>query len=256
MDVNKKRLIVGIPLTPGGVGPLGDRLDAAQRHGPLTVSFVNPAACVLADRESAYLDALHAMDIVTCDGSGMVAAARAGGLAMQRESFDDTSLAPAVFAWAENEGATVGLVGGKPGVADTARSLLSRRFPGIEWTRTFSGYANDVSQALEWHRQNQTALVIVGMGAPRQEAFLRDLAAAGWQGIGFTCGGYFDQLGQGGSYYPGWVDRLHLRFAWRLAREPRRLWRRYLLHYPVFIGRYLKLRLRGPSAHGTGGQGA
>jgi N-acetylglucosaminyldiphosphoundecaprenol N-acetyl-beta-D-mannosaminyltransferase len=36
------------------------------------------------------------------------------------------------------------------------------------------------------------------------------------------------------TYYPKWVDTANLRFAYRLIREPRRLWRRYLLEYPSF----------------------
>ena len=60
------------------------------------------------------------------------------------------------------------------------------------------------------------------------------LVEAGWRGCGFTCGGYLDQLGGGMRYYPAWVDRANLRFAYRLLREPRRLWRHYLIDYQGF----------------------
>jgi N-acetylglucosaminyldiphosphoundecaprenol N-acetyl-beta-D-mannosaminyltransferase len=80
------------------------------------------------------------------------------------------------------------------------------------------------------------------MGAPLQERFLSQLAANGWTGIGLTCGGFLDQVVQGSDYYPGWVDRLNIRFLYRLGKEPRRLWRRYLVDYQVFMRLYLKLR--------------
>jgi exopolysaccharide biosynthesis WecB/TagA/CpsF family protein len=73
------------------------------------------------------------------------------------------------------------------------------------------------------------------MGTGKQELFLQGLANRGWHGIGITCGGYLDQLSGGFNYYPAVVDRLNLRFAYRLIKEPRRLWRRYLLDYPRFV---------------------
>ena len=78
------------------------------------------------------------------------------------------------------------------------------------------------------------------MGAPRQEQFLINLKNAGWTGIGFTCGGFFDQIVDRVDYYPGWVDKMNLRFLYRLLKEPRRLWRRYLIDYQVFMKRFLK----------------
>jgi UDP-N-acetyl-D-mannosaminuronic acid transferase (WecB/TagA/CpsF family) len=67
------------------------------------------------------------------------------------------------------------------------------------------------------------------MGAPRQEAFLVALADSGWKGVGFTCGGYFDHLGEGFHYYPRLIDKFNLRWFYRIAREPRRLGYRNLI---------------------------
>lgn len=244
----RKHDVVGIPVTPGGVGSIQCLLDAAAKRGPVTVTFVNPAACMLARRHPHWTALLRQMDIVACDGSGMAAAARRAGLAQQRESFDATSLAGPVFQWAARKSVRVGLVGGRPGVASLASEYLQEAIPGLRMTKCFSGYGESVQEALRYHAESQTGLVVCGMGAPRQEQFLVDLVARGWTGIGFTCGGYFDQVRQGGeAYYPPWIDRLNLRFAYRLYREPRRLWRRYLLDYPVFIHRYL-FATRGRSA--------
>ncbi|MNN73388.1 UDP-Gal:alpha-D-GlcNAc-diphosphoundecaprenol beta-1,4-galactosyltransferase [compost metagenome] len=73
------------------------------------------------------------------------------------------------------------------------------------------------------------------MGTPRQEDFLIELQESGWLGVGFTCGGYFDQLNSadGGLYYPGFIDRYNMRWAYRIYKEPKRLWKRYFVDYPV-----------------------
>lgn len=93
----------------------------------------------------------------------------------------------------------------------------------------------DWSEKVERILELRPEIVICGMGGVAQEKFMLSLADAGWRGCGFTCGGYLDQLGAGLRYYPGWVDRTNLRWAYRLAREPRRLWRRYLVDYQSFV---------------------
>lgn len=235
--------VVGIPVSPR---PLGEPARLAEpRTAAFVVTFVNPQACALARRHPGYTDLLERFDQVSCDGAGMVAAARLAGLReVRRESFDFTSLAAPVFEWAAGQGLRTGLVGGQPGVAAAAGTRLEALFPGLALAPAFSGYGADVEAALAHHATHHTPVVVCGMGAPRQEAFLLDLIARGWSGTGFTCGGFMDQLLSAERYYPGWVDRLNLRFLYRLAREPRRLWRRYLVDYQLFCGRYLGLALR------------
>lgn len=70
------------------------------------------------------------------------------------------------------------------------------------------------------------------------------MKAQGWRGWGFTCGGFLDQLGSGLYYYPQWVDQMNLRFAYRLLKEPRRLWRRYFFEYSRFAWLVVAAKLR------------
>ena len=62
------------------------------------------------------------------------------------------------------------------------------------------------------------------------------LRAQGFSGLGFTCGGFLDQLAESQHYYPAWIDKADLRWLYRLCKEPRRLLRRYTLDYAPFIG--------------------
>jgi beta-1,4-glucosyltransferase len=71
-------------------------------------------------------------------------------------------------------------------------------------------------------------LVLVGLGAGLQERVLLEAAAGMTSGYALTCGGFLDQVLQSG-YYPSWAYPLRLNWLVRLAREPRRLWRRYTL---------------------------
>jgi exopolysaccharide biosynthesis WecB/TagA/CpsF family protein len=67
-------------------------------------------------------------------------------------------------------------------------------------------------------------LVVVGLGAPKQDFYALDVAMPGV--LVATCGGWLDQF-SGDAYYPAWAYPLRLNWLVRLAREPRRLWRRY-----------------------------
>jgi hypothetical protein len=89
-------------------------------------------------------------------------------------------------------------------------------------------------------------LIILGMGMPRQEIVALALRAALHRPCLIVCGGaILDFLGGRVPRAPRLLQGLGLEWAWRLAREPRRLFRRYVLGNPVFIGRALRLALQG-----------
>jgi len=214
-------------------------LDAVARNlaarTPYLVTFVNPSSCAVATSRPGYADRLAAFDAVLPDGSGLSLAVRLiHRIPAARISFDTTSLAPKLLGLAEQLGHTVALVGGEPGSADQAMQRLADAFPMLRLTGAFHGYG-DTELRTQQLVELDPDIVICGMGSDHQEKMLLALKSAGWTGCGFTCGGYLDQLNDGMDYYPGWIDRLNLRWAYRLAKEPRRLWRRYLLDYPPFV---------------------
>lgn len=70
-------------------------------------------------------------------------------------------------------------------------------------------------------------LVIIGLGAPLQDTYALALRTPGL--LVLTCGGWLDQFSGAESYYPAWAYPLRLNWLVRLAREPKRLWRRYTI---------------------------
>jgi len=200
------------------------------------MTFANPATAIAADRTPALRQMLNQFDRVAPDGTGMVKAiAWLHHCPCTHISFDSTSLAPPVFAMAVAQQIGVVLAGGPPGTAQAAQVAIEAQFPAISILGSFDGYG-DPDTTIQKIMALQPGIVIVGMGTVLQERFLLALASAGWRGLGFTCGGYLDQLAlKGADYYPAWVDRYNLRFAYRLIMEPGRLWRRYLLEYPKFV---------------------
>ena len=235
-----KVTLLGLPVDSAGMQFPGDLDSAAARRSAHVVTFVNPNSCYLDQNDPEYVHLLERFDRVLCDGIGLVLAARLRlRKRIPRHAFDTTSVAVPVFAWAAEKRASVVLVGSKPGVAASAASELKSHFAGLNVLATFSGYGDDPLLARGFILDHPSSLVVCGMGAPLQERFLLSLKEAGWVGLGFTCGGFLDQLCESFAYYPRWIDRLNLRFAYRLFREPGRLGKRYLRDYGVFMRRFL-----------------
>lgn len=233
---------VRVDALPPGHTPL--MLDHVQRApGPKLVTFVNPASIAVARRDPSYPDALERFDVVLPDGVGMCWAIRLlHGVQAERVSFDTTSLAPVVLQRAQQHRLTVAIVGGRPGVAERGARQLQAAFPDLSVATVLDGYGAPEPK-IEALIALAPSVVVCGMGAPVQEKFLLKLAAAGWCGVGFTCGGYLDQLANGLHYYPAWINAANLRWAYRIVREPRRLIRRYGVDYALFGARLARALL-------------
>lgn len=92
----------------------------------------------------------------------------------------------------------------------------------------------------DWNQQkaNETAVrvsafnpqvIIIGLGMPTQELLAQQLLSQGYRGVIATVGGAIDQLSGAQKNAPRWVGRFGVEWLWRLATQPKRLWRRYLI---------------------------
>lgn len=219
--------------TRGMLGVLRGKVsDLPMGQGIAT--FVNPYSYLRLRRDQGLV---ARMDRVYVDGAAMVLALRAVGVRVSRRSMDLTSMAPDVLGQASRQGLSVALVGSEPGVAERAGALLEGEVGPLKLVRVRNGYfagTDEWAREIERLAELSPDIVLVGMGAPLQEAFLVDLQEAGWLGAGFTCGGFLHQTASSstGAYYPRMFRRA--RWLYRMLDEPR-LVRRYFLQYPWFV---------------------
>ncbi len=155
----------------------------------------------------------------------------------------ELSLSPA----AENHGA---VVGGPAGVAEKAGEHFLIGHPHLQIVLATDGYEVQAPALVNELAERNVDAVVLGMGIPAQEKTAMSLRENGWSGITATCGGFFDQIVAGRAYYPDWVDRFNIRFMYRLYKEPRRLWKRYLVHYWPFVLGFAGAFLTGCRASG------
>lgn len=170
-----------------------------------------------------------------CDGMLMSTfMSRVTGRTIGRVSFDFTSIADLVLGSAEQQGKRVYFVGARQVELKLFVSKIKRLYPRL----TIAGYHNgyfDASQAEAIRADiclSKANILIVGLGAGRQEQFEQDALRAGFGGVAFTCGGFIHQEAMATrNYYPALINRLHLRAFYRMYREPHTI-KRYLIDYP------------------------
>lgn len=201
-----------------------DRLSVEEllKNGKGIFTFLNPVS---------YLDALKQKELFTgfdgmfADGGLLAKAIKCTyGVAVKRRSFDMTSLAPIVFSYAARTGKSVAIVATKQDMVEKAVANLRNSFKGLNIIYYRNGYfkseneKNDEAKRIVFLHPD---ILIVGMGIVLQEQFLLKVRDAGYQGLGFTCGGFIHQTAQDkADYYPEWVDKHGLRFFYRMYKEP------------------------------------
>lgn len=212
----------------------------------MVYTFLNPVS---------YLDALNHKDLfdqfdgIFADGSILVASIKIlYGRVVKRWSFDMTSVAPLLFEYAQKNQKSIYIVASKQEQVEKAVAFFQERYMGLRIIGYRNGYfKNDKEQdeeAMHIVKINPDFL-IVGMGIIMQERFLMKVKNAGFQGIGFTCGGFIHQTARNeNDYYPQWIDRTNLRFLYRMYKEPYTRMR-YLKAGLVFPARFIWERFTG-----------
>lgn len=153
---------------------------------------------------------------------------------IERLSFDFTSVADLVFEKAAGKKERGFILGSDQNSNNEFLANIISLYPGIN-IEGRSGYFDnneEMSTLLGTLTKSKYDYVVIGMGAVEQEKAAIALMDSGFQGRIYTCGGFIHQTAMGGgSYYPSWVDKFNLRFAYRMFKEPNTV-RRYLFDYP------------------------
>jgi N-acetylglucosaminyldiphosphoundecaprenol N-acetyl-beta-D-mannosaminyltransferase len=146
----------------------------------------------------------------------------------------------AVLGRAAERGWSSFFYGGAEGTPELLASRLQERFPGLRIAGTYSPpfrpvTAEEDEAIVARINDARPDLVWVGLSTPKQErwmdAHVGRLAAPAMLGVGAAFDIHAGNLRQA----PRWMQRNGLEWLYRLYREPRRLWRRYLRNNPAFV---------------------
>ena len=198
-------------------------------------------------------------DYIHIDGMSIVLLGRLLGLPLRREHRTGyMDFLPILANEAVRRDWRIFYLGSKPGVAEKAARILRDQYPGLQ-IFTHHGHFEvkqngpENQSVLAEIRAYAPHILMVGMGMPRQEAWVienrKDIASRAV----FCCGALLDYVAGEIPTPPRWIGLLGFEWLYRLLSEPERLWQRYLLEPWSVISRLGQMYLSSAHARNQGG---
>ena len=224
----------------------------AWPEGKFLIDTVNAHSFVVAQKDAAFADALLKADALIPDGISIVKACRwLGTKNAPVEKIAGADLFAYEMEKLEEKGGTCFFRGSSPTTLALIEKKAAERYPHIQ-VKTYSppykpAFSPEENQAMvDAVNAADPDLLWVGMTAPKQEKWLDDH----WAELDIHC--HAGAIGAVFDFFAGTVERapkrwidLGLEWLYRLIKEPRRTWRRYLVSNPVFCWLVLKEKLFG-----------
>lgn len=213
---------------------------AADPHARRYVVTPNIQHVVELERNAAFRDAYANADLVLPDGAPVALALRATTRSRQSR-VTGSDLMPAVCAAAAERGLTVGILGGATGSAEDAAAALREQYPNLMVVLVepapygFMDSPEMLDTVLDHVAAKNPDILFVGLGAPKQELFVRRYRKRLGTGVALCVGAAVDFVAGRARRAPLSWQRVGMEWAWRVLQEPRRLARRYLTAAPLFL---------------------
>lgn len=226
---------------------LDEALAAAQnlikeRSGAYMVT-PNPEIVMLCRNNPELTGVIDGAALVLPDGIGIMYGAKILGTPLKQRIPGIDFISALMPRLAAGEFNRVFLLGSKPGVAEKAAAKLISLYPGIEMVGTNDGYFTDDETVVEKINAAEPDLLLVCLGAPKQELWMQKNAPALNAALIAGLGGALDVFAGEVKRAPSGMRRLGLEWLYRLIKEP---WRaKRMIKLPIFIFYAIGERIRG-----------
>ena len=211
----------------------------------IRISFLNAHNANVAWSDAEFADALKRF-LVLPDGVGVDIAARLLYGTAFPANLNGTDFIPALLTSTE-EPLTVALLGAKHPNAEAAAAAFATIAPQHRYAVIHDGYfsTEDEPAILTEIAALRPDVLLVAMGVPRQEFWIDHHITSNHCTLPFAVGALLDFMSGAVPRAPYWIRRLRLEWLFRLALEPARLWRRYVVGNPLFLARVMRQKLSG-----------
>ncbi len=187
---------------------------------------------------AAFQSVMNGADLVTPDGMPVVWALRSLGWKEASRVYGP-DLAPIVLEKAAVEDIPVGFYGGAPDVLVALVKKVQDRTPRIRVAYAYSPPFRPVSEEEDREivkaiNESGAKILFIGLNTPKQDFWMathRSKVESVMVGVGAA----FDFIAGSKKQAPRWMMKIGLEWLFRLATEPRRLWKRYFKHNPRFV---------------------
>jgi len=222
--------------------------DGAPHH----IVTADASAIVIAQRDPEFRAIINTADLVVPDSNGVVWACRRLGYPV-RQRVPGVDLMDRLCEFGAQRGLSAFLFGSQPGVADEAAARLQSAHPGLRIAGTMHGYItpDDEPDLIRRIATARPDMLFVALGIPRQEKWIRRHQADLGVPLAVGVGGSFDCLSGRVKRAPVWFQNHGLEWAYRLARNPRKMPKVATL--PQFVLMVMLESLRGPTGRTQAG---
>ncbi|NRB22207.1 WecB/TagA/CpsF family glycosyltransferase [Shewanella sp.] len=215
----------------------------AHSNGMLQYAFVNAACLNISVKDPFYRRCLQSScHKVFADGSGIRIASLWKGYS-PKDNLNGTDMFPRLCEQLSKNNLSVFLLGGALGIAAKTAEKMSHQYPKLTVAGTHHGYVDslaDEQSVIKQINASGASVLLVAMGAPRQELWLEKHQAHLDVAVGIGVGGLFDFYSEKIIRAPLWVRQIGMEWVCRLKEEPKRMWQRYILGNPLFLYRVLQ----------------
>jgi N-acetylglucosaminyldiphosphoundecaprenol N-acetyl-beta-D-mannosaminyltransferase len=225
-----------------------DELVGSFREGLLLTVHVDMIMKLQKDRE--FFEILPHFDVVTCDSQILVSAAKLLGTPL-KERVSGSDFFPRFYTkYKDDPGITVFICGGGAGIAEIARQNVNAKVgremvvgadsPPFDYDRK----PGEIERMLSQINESKATVLLVGLGAGRQEKFIvRYRDRLPHVKTFLPLGGTIDYEAGTLARPKSWVTDAGFEWLYRLVREPRQRWHRYLVHQPPVLYHLARQRL-------------
>jgi N-acetylglucosaminyldiphosphoundecaprenol N-acetyl-beta-D-mannosaminyltransferase len=229
--------------------------DELSPDRPKSFVFLNPHSVVIGEQDAAFRKAIVDAQGIFCDGVGL---SLAGILLKSRRPVRVYGFEFFVALSRELSARRIGRVFFLGGTAESSAELARKyrsEFSGIMQVECYAPpYRQEFSKAeieemARRIREFRTDVLWIGLGSPKQEKVLFELAKICKFGCGAAIGAVFDFYTGRVPHAPTWIRRMGLQWVQRLVLEPKRLWKRTLISMPQFLWLVLRRLFQPRGAH-------
>ena len=210
---------------------ISDHLVSA--HKPLKIFTPNVDFIVKAQKDPNFKNVLNAADLSLPDGKPLVWASIYLGNPLKLKVSGST-LFYKVCELARKKHKRIFLLGGLPSAAEIASKKLQEKYGDIISgfycpKYGFENNKEEISRIIEILKMSKSDILVVGLGAPKQEYFIDSYSCNYNIPVSLALGGTIDFASGLRKMAPDMIKQIGFGWLWRLLLEPRRLWRRYLV---------------------------
>ena len=223
-------------------GAVKSALEIIDGHRAAYAVTPNPEIVWMCRDDASLKQAVSEAAMVLPDGIGIILGAKVLGTPLQSKVPGIDFASQLMCALADKAG-KVFLFGAKPGIAEKAAENLKAMYPGLEICGTADGYFSDDAPIIEKINAARPDLLLVCLGAPKQENWMRANAGKLDIGLMIGLGGSLDVFAGEVKRAPESFQKYGLEWLYRLIKEPKRITR--MAKLPLFMLACMGQRIRG-----------